>query len=247
MTALSIDTSANLCAVSLSDLRSGVILASISNDIGRGHGEILMGSISRCLDEADRKYGDIRKIIATTGPGSFAGLRVGLATARAIALALQCPIVGVSDLAACARHATNLSGNGKLECVTVVLDARRGEVYFQQFENDNAQGEACVISLHEAAKITGNANLDKIFICGSGADKLSDALLTQGYSGEIIVLHRLPTAPIAVIAEIGLRDRFHGEASELPEPLYLRGPDAKQQQGFAVRWNNGKGSEEPAA
>ncbi len=219
MYALSIDTAANLCSVALSDMQSGASICEVSHDIGRGHAEILMDNISQCMREAGVDYSEIDRVISTVGPGSFTGVRVGLSVARAIGLGIRKPVIGVSNLEACASHARQkLSDPSKV--IQVMIDARRGEVYSQTFQNGEAMDEAGVL------KVEGITASNDIVLCGSGAEIYANYKQT-----EFDIAHTLATAPIAIIAKLGIEK---GATSSHPEPIYLRGADAKQQQGFAI-------------
>jgi tRNA threonylcarbamoyladenosine biosynthesis protein TsaB len=249
MVALSIDTAANICAACINDLDSGEVLASISHDIGRGHAELLMDTIGQCMKQANCSYGQVERVISSVGPGSFTGVRVGLSAARAIGLGLSKPVVGVSNLLACAHYAIQIgSGIGVKRGrdidqnlhqdlwgrVSVILDARRNEVYFQQFENSIAIGKACVLSLEELVRLHQDLHGGEVVYCGSSAEEFQNALAESGQDAKISIAHHLATAPIENIAALGMTMRVSQMRPQPPQPLYLRGADAKQQQGFAV-------------
>jgi tRNA threonylcarbamoyladenosine biosynthesis protein TsaB len=207
MVALSIDTAANICAACISDLDSGEVLASISHDIGRGHAELLMDTIGQCMKQANCSYGQVERVISSVGPGSFTGVRVGLSAARAIGLGLSKPVVGVSNLLACAHYAIQIGGGIEVKRgrdidqdlwgrVSVILDARRNEVYFQQFENSIAIGKACVSSLEELVKFHQDLHGGEVVFCGSSAVEFQNALAASGQDAKISIAHHLATAPI---------------------------------------------------
>ncbi|MCF6322032.1 MAG: tRNA (adenosine(37)-N6)-threonylcarbamoyltransferase complex dimerization subunit type 1 TsaB [Rhizobiaceae bacterium] len=222
MIALSIDTAANYCAAALSDVNSGEILASVNEDIGRGHAEMLLDIIDQCMKQANAGYRDIEQIVSTIGPGSFTGVRVGLATARAIGVALSKPVIGVSNLEACARYAMqfdNMPVGNKL--VSVIVDARRNEVYFQQF-NNALPVQKPVVSAIKDLEIEDSA------LCGSGA---AEYVLYKKPDRKPVIIHDKATAPIEIIAALGAEKPV---PDSRPQPLYLRAADAKIQDGFAV-------------
>jgi len=232
MVALSIDTAANTCAVAVSDLASGKVLASISIDIERGHAEVLIGQIGQCLQRADVVYHDIERVISTIGPGSFTGVRVGLSCARAIALALEIPVIGISNLEACAAYARELlPPQSTAPKIYVIQDARRDEVYFQQFQNGQSGTNAMALSIDTLVKEHAPAMRQCDVLCGSGAEKFLHAIGTVGNNFPNGVIHRHATAPIEVVAKLGTTADI---LAARPEPLYLRAPDAKIQQGFAI-------------
>lgn len=98
---LAIDTSAAQCAVALSG--EGLALARC-RPMARGHAEELFPMIESLLAEAGASYGDVARVAVCTGPGSFTGVRIGVAAARGLALALGVPAIGVSRFEALAAE-----------------------------------------------------------------------------------------------------------------------------------------------
>src|SRR5690606_26362793 len=93
---LVIDTSAALCAACVFDPDSGQELGRSVLDLGKGHAEHMIAVIDDALAEAKLGYSNLSKIAVSVGPGSFTGVRVGVAAARGLALALKVPAVGVT-------------------------------------------------------------------------------------------------------------------------------------------------------
>ena len=243
MVALSIDTAANFCAVGINDIQTGEVLSSISLDIGRGHAELLMGVIDDCMNEAKTNYGHINKIITTIGPGSFTGVRVGMSAARAIGLGLSKPVVGVSNLHACAMYSFQCGniniGSGQIDkCnVFVILDARREEVYFQQFLNNQPIVDPMVCAIDDLIIDYSFPQSNELILCGSRAPEFARAFEALTTKTKFIIAHDRASAPIETIAAIGLATP---DRQVRPEPLYIRGADAKKQTGFAVAHRNGE-------
>jgi len=249
MVVLSVDTAANMCAVAINDEKSGKLLSSISRDIGRGHAELLMGIIDECMNLSGVGYDDVGKIITSIGPGSFTGVRVGISAARAIGLGLSKPVAGVSNLQACAQYALQIGNSRHRDTnVSVILDARRNEVYFQQFQIGNPDEKPIVepmddpkvCQLDDLVNDFDNLHAGAFIYCGSGAKALRNKLATSNTDIQFEIVHPLATAPIEIFAMLGMAAQL--EKSH-PEPLYLRSPDAKKQKGFAVRqqgFRNGK-------
>ena len=119
---LAIDTSGPVLAIALFDGERRI--AKFEEEIGRGHAERLLPAIRDLLNDSNAKPSALSRIAVVVGPGSFMGLRVGIATARSMALGLGIEAVGVSRMQALA--ATQGSA-------TVRLDARRGHVFVQDF------------------------------------------------------------------------------------------------------------------
>lgn len=218
---LAIDTAAHLCAAAVFDVAGDRLVSEASEDIGRGHAERLMDVIGAALDEANCDYSDITQVAATVGPGSFTGIRVGLATARGIALALSVPASGVGTLDAAQARALELSPDRVGQPVLAALDARRGEVYAQYFETPGAPKGPFVMRVEELAAMLGETAPSQLGLCGSAAAQLYD-LSGKGFD----IIHELAAASIATIAAVANRLR-----DTRPEPLYLRAPDAKPQAG----------------
>jgi tRNA threonylcarbamoyladenosine biosynthesis protein TsaB len=213
MIVLAIDTAGTGCYAALYDSDTDTVLGSAGADIGRGHAERLMEFVDGALAAAGLDLSSVERVAVTVGPGSFTGIRVGVAAARGLALALGVPAVGVSSLAALA--ADRQAGTSLL----VAMDAKRDEVYWQAFAADGqALSLPALAGLEEAR---GIAAAHDGALAGSAAALLR-AEAPQETDG----------VSIATVARLGARLDPQGH---LPRPLYLRGPDAKPQAGFAIR------------
>ena len=131
MIVLGIDTSTRFASVAI--VQDGVVLAESTGD-GRGHGSDLLVLIDAVCVGAAIGAHDLDAVAIGAGPGSFTGLRIGMATAKGIAFAAKCPLWAVSSLAALA-HAELLER--ELATVVAVLDARKGEVYAGTYRRDD--------------------------------------------------------------------------------------------------------------
>lgn len=204
---LSIDTC--LGASSVAVLDGERVLAARSEPMTRGHQERI-GMIAReAATEAGVAFTDLDRIGVTVGPGSFTGLRVGLAFAKGLATALSVPCVGVTTLEAMAYGIDGF--------VAAVLDARMGQVYIQVFADGVALMAPDALGVGEAA-----ARLAELYsggpatLIGSGAPLLADAL-----SGAKVLT---PAAPDPVA--IGRLAAARPAPTHSPRPLYLRAPYA---------------------
>lgn len=142
MKILALDTST--LAGSLALLEEKLILAELSVNLGRKHTERLLPEMDWLFKRLGLEPKAIEGIAVGIGPGSFTGVRVGLATAKGLALSLSVPIVGVSSLDALAEAVRFHSGP-----ILALLDARKGEVFarfYQGGENFQPTGEPLVIS-----------------------------------------------------------------------------------------------------
>lgn len=217
MILLAIDTSGSGCYAAVYDSDADRTLGVAGEEIGRGHAERLMDFIDQALANAGVDLPQIERVAVTIGPGSFTGIRVGVAAVRGLSLALGIPSVGITTLAClAAQHLCDHPGTP----VFIAMDAKRGEAYCQAFSADGQPaGEAAVLSLDEARDAAA-ASAGSIVI-GSAASLLSGGE-AAGPSDRF---------PIGIVARLGVRA---DPAADRPKPLYLRGPDAKPQAGFAI-------------
>jgi tRNA threonylcarbamoyladenosine biosynthesis protein TsaB len=218
MRVLAIDCALEACSAAVLDAL-GTIVASESRVMQRGHAEAVMPLIARVMDRAELGFGQLDRIAVTVGPGSFTGLRVGIAAARGIALAAGKPAVGLSTLAGLA--APHIAGNESTP-VAAAIDARHDCVYLQVFGPDGRTMVAPRLApLAEAvrAAVAGPAR-----IVGSAAARLAEAWPVDEPPPALVDQRRAPD--IAWIARLGAA-AADGESP--PKPLYLRAPDARPQ------------------
>lgn len=121
---LAIDTAAPRLQLAL--LHADGQTDAMVEDIAKGHAEILFDRLNALLARNGLGYQALERIAVTTGPGSFTGLRIGLSAARGLGVARKVPVLGIPSLLALSLGA----GPGP---VAVLLDARRGEAYFELF------------------------------------------------------------------------------------------------------------------
>jgi tRNA threonylcarbamoyladenosine biosynthesis protein TsaB len=197
---LALDTSLDACTIAL--VAQGKIVAQTRQLIGKGHAEVLPLLLDELL--CRMSHPKINEIAVCVGPGSFTGLRVGLATAKALALAWSVPVHGVSSLSAVA-HAARATYDGPL---MVAHDAKRGQVFAMSFGSDILP-DMQAMPPEAAAAIAVHAGLT---VAGSGAAML------HHHAPQLIVARCQPyPQPLSLVA-----------CAQLPaEPLYVRPPDAK--------------------
>lgn len=204
---LSIDTC--LGASSVAVLDGERVLAARSEPMTRGHQERIGVLARETAAEAGVAFADLSRIGVTVGPGSFTGLRVGLAFAKGLATALSIPCVGVNTLESLAF--------GTKGFAAAVIDARMSQVYLQVFADGVSLMAPDALGLGEAA-----ARLAELYsggpatLIGSGAPLLAEAL--PGAT----VLTPVSADPVAVARLAAAKPA----PSHSPRPLYLRAPYA---------------------
>src|SRR5215467_12654853 len=170
MRVLAIDTALEACSAAVLDTNSG-IAASETLTMTRGHAEAVTPLIARVMSAAALEFVDLDRIAVTTGPGSFTGLRVGIAAARGLALAAEKPAVGLSTLSA---YAAPHIGNDERFPVVAAVDARHNHVYLQVFAPGGRLLTAPRLApLGDAVKAAAGTSS---FITGSAARLVASAL-----------------------------------------------------------------------
>ena len=218
MRVLAIDTALEACAAAVLDTSASGLAASETRAMARGHAEALMPLVARVMAAARIEFSQIDRIAVTTGPGSFTGVRVGIAAARGIALASGKRAVGLSTLAAFAAPHIAAGWAGS---VVAAIDARHAHVYLQIFgPGGRSLVQPHLASLQDAvrAAISGTT-----LIVGTAADMIA-AEWPAGEPPPSIVAR--PAPEIDWVAKLGAAADV---ARALPKPLYLRRPDARPQ------------------
>lgn len=206
-----VDTALGLCTAGVFEVDSVGVrrLGLRSEPMVKGHSERIAGFARDAAAEAGVAFADLDRIGVTVGPGSFTGLRVGLAFAQGLAAALGRPVVGVSALDALAASA------GEALEAAALIDARRGQVYARFWRAGEPAGVAEALTLDAAAARIAAMGADGVLV-GSGA-----ALFVDIAAGKTVLALDGP-APEALARLAAAAD----PASRPAQPLYLRAPDA---------------------
>lgn len=169
----------------------------------KGQAERLMPMLEEIMSEADYVWSDLDMIVVGTGPGNFTGVRISVASARSLALALEIPAIGVSmfEALACDTRGT----------VAVLLDARRERVFWQLFRDGKSISEPLQ---SELASLSADYFSEDTVLYGRAAKDLGER---HGLPhGQLQAFHPLALAIVAQTKQPGKR----------PSPLYLRAADA---------------------
>lgn len=232
MRILALDTSTPLCSVAV--LAGGVVRAALDARVDAKHGEILFRLFSDALQLASLDKRDLDLLAVGLGPGSFTGTRVGVATAKGLAVALDRPLMGVVSLRAIARAAP-------AALIAPAVDAHKGEVYVALYERTPDGLVERLAPSHapptEAVELLQRARIEPpapepppgrypLALCGSGLRRYPDAFAPL----KADLLPPLWDDPRASFIALEALERYaaHGPDDRASlEPLYVRPSDAK--------------------
>lgn len=222
MLTLSIDTATKICAVAL--CRDEQILGEYSINMGMTHSEGLLPQLEQLLLRTGVKKEDIELLAVSMGPGSFTGLRIGLATAEAMAYSWKCYLHGVDTLRALAY---NIPLEGKL--LSPVLDAQKGNYYQALYEWQ--QGK--LVEVAPVAVVSAQEALERIALQGTQALLLGECLklAKAGLPDWIKVVPEALRMPKGSSVAFAAQDAFNAVNDRKIfglEPYYIRRSEAEE-------------------
>lgn len=208
MNILAIDTALEACSVAIANGSGAAIIR--SEIIGRGHAERLFGMVAEALQDAGLALTDIDRFGVTTGPGSFTGIRVGIAAMRGFALVTKADAIGYSTLAVHAWSARRIIGRTR---VLSLLPAK-GDAFFAQLFDDNGD-EATEPMVQSADQIAEFVAQSGAALAGAGSDRIE--------AGGAMIAHTNTAPDVEDLLEMARS----GEQRSTPlRPLYIKPPDA---------------------
>ncbi|MBT5047015.1 MAG: tRNA (adenosine(37)-N6)-threonylcarbamoyltransferase complex dimerization subunit type 1 TsaB [Rhodospirillaceae bacterium] len=228
MKLIALDTACAACSAAV--WADGTIAASRTAAMKRGHAEALLPMILDVMGASSVAFASLDMVAVTLGPGSFTGLRTGLATAKGIALAHDLPIVGVTSLEAVALAAQSVAPRDVRKLpLTVVLETRRGGVYLQNFAADRTPlDDPCSATLEEAmTKLPKNGAV----LAGDAASRIVSAMGLRVKDQKIALMETVTGPDARYVAEIAAGRWVDGGAPVAAgslAPLYVQAPEAKR-------------------
>lgn len=220
MKILCIDTSSNLCSVAILD--NFTLLKKLELDNGLTHSETLMPLIKQILDDCNLYLKNIDLLVTDIGPGSFTGIRIGIATVKAFSDSLNIPCIGINSLEILAH---NIKSNGYI-CSTI--NCKNNNCYFALYElidgNYNVLEEPSAKSVKEVLSILDNKYKNKkINFVGDGIPSKSTNCYLDSLNLGIAGLKKFTS---------------NNNNSENILPLYLKKPQAQKQLEEKLGINN---------
>ena len=236
MSILSIDTSSQVSSVAV--LSAERVAAELSMQGALTHSETLMPHIGAALQMARVKKEELEGLAVSIGPGSFTGLRIGLAAAKMMAYALHIPLIAVPTLEALAHH--HIVGGVRL---VPMMDAQKGNVYAQEFAWEVGNGGMMLCEKHPlvilpiSEVLAGLAGSSQpVLLLGDAMQKKTSALLPSGV--RLAPIHaRMPRAACVGLAALPRLARGAVDDPVTVAPLYLRRSEAE------VLWEMRHGAE----
>lgn len=226
MIILSVDSSSEAASVSILD--DGKLLGEMNFNYKKQHSVLLMDMIDSLLKACDLNISDIEGYVISKGPGSFTGLRIGMATIKGLALGSKKPFISVSSIDALAY---NLYGCSAIVCP--IMDALRGNVYtnLYKYEDGNliALDEYMLLSLEELKDKLSAFDETPYFI-GDGTEKHKEAILELIPNAKFAPSH-LNFTRSSSLGELGLRLLKEGIKEDINNsaPFYIRKSQAERE------------------
>ena len=221
LTILSLATVTEMCSVAL--WREGRVVVEHQCWLGARHAEKLLPMVAAVMKEGGLNFWDLDKIAVARGPGSFTGIRIGIAAARGLALAASKPLLGVNSLEAIAY---GVCSPGR--AVLAVLDAKRGQVYAQSFSADcRSLGPPLVVAPADIGRLVGH---EEHTVAGTGLNLVRPYLADLMGEKLNFVFDETEGLPRASdVARAGNCRKPEFSDTQEATPIYLRPPDGAPQ------------------
>ncbi|MEQ8198077.1 MAG: tRNA (adenosine(37)-N6)-threonylcarbamoyltransferase complex dimerization subunit type 1 TsaB [Clostridiaceae bacterium] len=226
MKILSIDSSTAVATVALLD--DNKVLGEYNLNDKKQHSVLLMPMADKLLKDNGMKAQNLDGFVISAGPGSFTGLRIGLATIKGMSLGLNKPYISVSNLDGLAYNVVTFRG-----IICPVIDALRGNVYAAVYKSDGEKLEKlcddCIISLEELGEELKSYEEPVIFI-GDGTIKYENELKVLR-DNVIFPPKHLNYTRAASLGELGIQRLLKGERDDINNsaPVYLRKSQAERE------------------
>jgi len=213
---LNIDTATETARVSFA--KDGKVLQSLSNELQKDHAAFLQRAIQQLTQSAALTLSDIDAVAVTAGPGSYTGIRVGMASAKGLCYALNKPLITINTLQFLTAAAKQQFGSGEEILFCPMIDARRMEVFTALYNTQlTAILPPCAMILGEGSFLT-HLEKNKIAFFGSGAAKWKP--LCKHSNASFTDVSNLPEAMAALSNTYFLQQQFADLAYS--EPFYIK-------------------------
>ena len=220
MKVLAIDTSTPRGSVALLEGRE--LVAELRLLSLETHSARLLGSVEYLLRISGWPLNDLRLIAAGIGPGSFTGIRIGVATAMGLAQMMSIPFAGISCLDAVAHQVTGFDGR-----IGVVMDAQRGQVYFAEYFSKHGRiRKLAKPALRNPVDLGKRLKRERLHLAGDGALRYAGELRPHKSCWPKVIVTELFLAAALGKLALDRKRTWHSGDFLQAEPLYIRPPDA---------------------
>lgn len=227
MRILAIDTASTSCSVAIwqSGGKSGRLLSSQQQEMQRGQAEALMPMILDVMREADLDFHELDCLASTIGPGSFTGLRVGLATARGLALSTGLPLAGITCFDAVAFQ---IPAEDRLnKNIVVILESKRDELFVQHYSADETLTPSAPATYQTPEEIAASLPRDvPIILAGDASEKCREFVSDMEniyWAASDVTPNAISVAQYSATLDL---EKLTDIAP--PNPLYIREADAEK-------------------
>ncbi|WP_462425175.1 tRNA (adenosine(37)-N6)-threonylcarbamoyltransferase complex dimerization subunit type 1 TsaB [Fusobacterium sp. THCT13E1] len=231
MLILAIDTATKIGSVALYDDGVGIV-GEINLYVKINHSNVIMKSIDSLFDLSGYTIKDVDKIAVTTGPGSFTGIRIGVAIAKGLAYSLKKPIIGINELDVLAE-----TGEEREGLIVPLIDARKERVYYSQYKYENRKlVRKTEYKDGELRDILINLKGEKVVFIGDGA-LVNQELIKEIMREENIIFSKVNSIPrAAMAAQMALQ--HEDDNIYTLEPFYLNKSQAEREKEEREKKNN---------
>lgn len=237
MKILSIDTSSSICSLAI--LEDNNVIKEVHNNSEREHSVTLMPMLDELLKSINLTLDDINLLCCTKGPGSFTGIRIGMATIKALADAKNIPVIGVDSLEALAYSGIIQKGEGEY---ISIIDAKNDNVYFAIYKMKNGKFSVYkspdVVNITELINYIDNLKLPVYFVGDADIQRIEPLYTAKmstyrANSDEIYEHEYLSNVhTLAIGAGLAALNKYnmgiYGNSNDI-SPMYLRKPQAQRQ------------------
>lgn len=231
MLILAIDTATKIGSVALYEDKTGII-GEINLYVKVNHSNVIMKAVDSLFDLSGYTIKDVDKIAVTTGPGSFTGIRIGVAIAKGLAYSLKKPIIGINELDILAE-----TGEEREGLIVPLIDARKERVYYSQYKYENRKlVRKEEYKDGELRDILEKLKGEKVVFIGDGAI-VNQELIKEIMGEDNIVFSKANSIPRAAMAAQMTLHHEDGNIYTL-EPFYLNKSQAEREKEEREKKNN---------
>lgn len=225
MKILSIDSASKVATVAILDDSNLIAEYTLNNKLE--HSTLIMDIVDKLLKDSDLDIDDIDGFVVSKGPGSFTGLRIGMATIKGLSLGSNKPYISISSLDALAHSLVNFDG-----IICPMMDALRTSVYTCLYKGENGNLENLIdysaLEIEELVALLKEKN-EKVIFTGDAVNKHKEYIMENLPNATFAQIH-LSIIRASSLGELGMKKLLNGEQDDLnSSPFYLKKPQAQRE------------------